>query len=103
MNVQFAEEVPLFNQMVMRLPLGRPITAVVVRDGHERTLTVVPEERASVETPVKEIPELGITASNISFWSAKELRRSNRDGVRYVTSAPVEARQKPSRSCRTTT
>ena len=48
----------------------------------ERTLTVVPEERASVEAPVKEIPELGITASNISFWSAKELRRSNQDGVR---------------------
>jgi len=81
-NVQFAEEVPLFNQMVMRLPLGRPLTAVVTRDGKERTLTVVPEERASVETPVKEIPELGITASNISFWSAKELRRSNQDGVR---------------------
>ena len=31
-NVQFAEEVPLFNQIVMRLPLGRPRH----RRGHAR-------------------------------------------------------------------
>ena len=74
-NVQFAEEVPLFNQFVMRLPLGRPVEAVVMRAGHEKTLTVVPDERANVETTVKELPELGITASDLSFWSAKELRR----------------------------
>jgi serine protease Do len=81
-NVQFAEEVPLFNQEVMRLPLGRPVEAVVLRDGHEKKLTVVPEERANVEAPIKELPELGITASNLSFWSAKELRRRDENGVR---------------------
>jgi serine protease Do len=81
-NVQFAEEVPLFNQLVMRLPLGRPVEAVVVREGHEKTFTVVPVERANVETTVKELPELGITASDLSLWSAKELRRASTDGVR---------------------
>jgi serine protease Do len=81
-NVQFAEEVPLFNQQVMRLPIGKSIEAVVRRDGKEKTLTVVPEERANVETTVKELPELGITASDLSIWSAKELRRTGKDGVR---------------------
>jgi serine protease Do len=81
-NVQFAEELPLFNQAVMRLPIGRPAEAVVIRNGVEKKLTVTPEERASVETPVKELPELGITASNLSLWSAKELRRASRDGAR---------------------
>jgi serine protease Do len=81
-NVQFAEEVPLFNQLVMRLPVGRPTEAVVIRDGVEKKLTVTPAERASVETPVKELAELGITASNLSLWSAKELRRSSQDGAR---------------------
>jgi len=81
-NVQFAEEVPLFNQQVMRLPIGKSIEAVVMRDGKAKKLTVVPEERANVETTVKELPELGITASDLSIWSAKELRRTSKDGVR---------------------
>jgi len=81
-DVQFAEQVPVFNQLVMRLPLGRPSEIVILRDGVEKKVTVVPEERVSVETPVKELPELGITASNLTLWSAKELRRTSRDGVR---------------------
>ena len=97
-NVQFAEEVPLFNQLVMRLPLGRPVDAVVMHDGVEKKLTVTPEERASVEAAVKELPELGITASNLSIWAAKELRRESRDGVRVRDVRPggAAAEAKPS-------
>jgi serine protease Do len=81
-NVRFAEELPLFNQVVMRLPLGKPIAATVWRGGVERTFTVVPEERESAEAQVHELPALGITASNLTAWSAKELRRADRMGVR---------------------
>jgi serine protease Do len=96
-NVQFAEEVPPFNQFVMRLPMGRPVEAVVIRGGVEKKLSVTPEERASVESQVKEIPQLGITASNLSLWSAKELRRDSRDGVRVrdVRSGGAAAEGKP--------
>ena len=31
--VRFAEEVPVFNQMVMRLPIGKPVEATVLRGG----------------------------------------------------------------------
>ena len=72
-NVRFAEELPLFNQAVMHLPLGKPVAAVVRRGGAERTLSVVPIERESVEARVQEFPTLGITASNLTTWSAKEL------------------------------
>ena len=81
-NVRFAEELPLFNQVVMRLPLGKPVAATVLRGGVERTFTVVPEERESAEALVHELPALGITASNLTAWSAKELRRVDRTGVR---------------------
>jgi serine protease Do len=96
-NVQFAEEVPPFNQFVMRLPMGRPVEAVVIRGGVEKKLSVTPEERANVESQVKEIPQLGITASNLSLWSAKELRRDSRDGVRVrdVRSGGAAAEAKP--------
>lgn len=81
-NVRFAEEVPLFNQSVMRLPIGKSVTASVLRGGVERTLALVAEERESVEAPVEEVPGLGITASNLTRWAAKELRRADRKGVR---------------------
>jgi len=83
-NVRFAEELPLFNQAVMHLPLGKPVSAVVLRGGVERTLSVVPIERESVEARVQEFPALGITASNLTTWSAKELRRTDRSGVRVT-------------------
>jgi S1-C subfamily serine protease len=81
-TVRFAEEVPLFNQMVMRLPLRQPVTATVVRNGVEQTLTVTPVERESVEAPIHELATLGITGSNLTAWSSKELNRKTRDGVR---------------------
>ena len=81
-NVRFDEEVPVFNQSVMRLPLGKSVAAVVVRSGVARTLTLVAQERESVEAPVQELPALGITASNLTTWAAKELRRPDRKGVR---------------------
>ncbi len=87
-NVRFAEELPLFNQAVMHLPLGKPVPAVVLRGGVERTLSVVPIERESVEAMVQEIPALGLTASNLTTWSAKELRRTDRSGVRVTGVRP---------------
>jgi serine protease Do len=81
-NVRFAEELPLFNQLVMRLPRGKPVSAIVRRGAVERTLSVIAEERESVEARVHEIPALGITSSNLTTWAAKELRRPDRAGVR---------------------
>ncbi len=87
-NVRFAEELPPFNQMVMRLPLGRPVKATILRAGTERTLTVVPEERENVEAQVQELVGLGITASDLTTLSAKELRRADRTGVRVTGVRP---------------
>jgi serine protease Do len=81
-TVRFAEEVPVFNQLVMRLPIGKPVDAVVIRNGAEKTLKVTPSERESVEAKIREMPQLGITASNLTGWAAKELKRASREGVR---------------------
>ncbi len=81
-SVRFAEEMPPFNQLVMRLPPGRPVEAVVKRGGAERTLTVTPEERERADAEVRELPQLGITASDLTALAARELRRPDRRGVR---------------------
>ncbi len=81
-SVRFAEEVPLFNQAVMRLPIGKPVQVTVRRGGVEKTLTVTTIERESVEAPIREVTLAGLTASNLTTWSAKELKRTGRQGVR---------------------
>lgn len=86
--VHFAEEIPPFNQGIMRLPLGEAVDAVVLRNGEERTLRVTPVERESVESRILEVPLVGVTVSNLTGWSAKELRRSSRDGVRVRSVRP---------------
>ncbi len=80
-SVRFAEEIPPFNQMVMRLSPGKPVDALVMRDGTETTLRVTPGDRESVEATVREVTPLGITVSNLTSWSAKELRRSATSGA----------------------
>jgi serine protease Do len=81
-TVRFPEEIPLVNQWIMRLPLGKPAEAVVSRGGKEVTLRVTPVERESVEARITEVSALGLAASNLTSWSAKELRRANTRGVR---------------------
>ena len=90
-SVRFAEEIPPFNQMVMRLEPGRQVEAVVMRGGERRALQVTPEDRESVESPVREVSALGLTASNLTRWSAKELRRDNTAGARVRGIRPGSA------------
>jgi serine protease Do len=80
--VRFAEEVPLFNQAVMRLPIGKPVQLSVLRGAETKTFAVTPIERESVEAPTSEVTLAGITASNLTTWSAKELNRKSVEGVR---------------------
>src|SRR5215203_1913058 len=41
-SVKFAEEIPLFNQAIMRLPLGKAVDMLISRNGATRTLQVTP-------------------------------------------------------------
>jgi serine protease Do len=90
-NVRFAEEIPPFNQMVMRLTPGKPVEGVVIRNGARKTLPVTPEDRESVESPVREITAFGVTAANLTSWTAKELHRSSTAGVRIMGVRPGAA------------
>ncbi len=81
-TVRFAEELPLFNRLMMRLPVGKPIEAVVVRGSAKKTLAVSAVDRERVDARIVEVPEAGVTASDLTSWSAKELHRADRAGVR---------------------
>lgn len=81
-TVRFSEEIPPFNQAVMRLASGKPVEAVVRRAGVEKKLTVTPDERERADARVRELPMIGITASNLTALSARELKRPDRNGAR---------------------
>jgi serine protease Do len=84
-HVQFAEELPGFNQHVCGLPIGQEVQAVVLRDGKEVNLALTPEEREPVAPREHELKQWGLTVRDLSFVTAKEMKRDNRDGV-LVTS-----------------
>jgi serine protease Do len=87
-NVRFAEEIPPFNQMVMRLESGRAVEAIVKRGGVEKKLSITPEDRERAESVVRELTLLGITGSNLTAMAAKELKRPDRNGVRVRSVRP---------------
>jgi serine protease Do len=96
-TVRFAEELPLFNQRVMRLPIGHPVEAVALRGGQRRTLWVKAAEREPARAREGEIASWGIAASNLTPWAAKDLHRADVDGVwlRSVRPGGPAAEAKP--------
>ncbi|HIE05315.1 MAG TPA: PDZ domain-containing protein [bacterium (Candidatus Stahlbacteria)] len=87
-DVHFAEELPIFNRMVMDLDIGRKVKALVLRDGREVTLTVIPEEREYKRHKTFELKEWGITGRNLSFLAAQELKRFDQEGVLVTSVRP---------------
>ncbi|MEW6089065.1 MAG: PDZ domain-containing protein [bacterium] len=80
-SVNSEEELPVFNQLVADLPIGKKIEAVILRDGSEKTLTLITEKRENAQSKKFELKEWGMTAGNITLFTAKELKRDSRDGV----------------------
>jgi serine protease Do len=83
--VRLPEELPIFNRVVADLPVGREVEATVMRNGAKRMLRLSPRERELLRPRDREFPEWGMTARNLSFLEAQEMRRTSSDGV-IVTS-----------------
>jgi len=80
-SVKYTEELPPFNQLVAGLPIGKEVEVLVLRDGKQIPIKVVPQEREDVEAKQQELKEWGLCASNVTFMKAKELGRTTRAGV----------------------
>ncbi|HPP74814.1 MAG TPA: PDZ domain-containing protein [Armatimonadota bacterium] len=87
-NVQFSEELPVFNQEVASLPVGKEVEAVVLRGGKEVKLKVKTQERPEAEPRPREFKQWGMCAANISLIKAREQKRPNQDGVILWTASP---------------
>src|SRR5512133_565648 len=80
-NVRYEEELPDFMRLVTDLTIGKEVTAQIMRAGQPITLQLVPVERGEINPPEQELKPWGITARNLSFITAREMKRTNQIGV----------------------
>jgi serine protease Do len=87
-NVRFGEQMPDFMELVTTLPIGEQVPAVLRRDGKEIKVKVVPVERGEIYPSEHEFKQWGMTARDFSFLLAREMKRSDRDGVLVTSVRP---------------
>jgi serine protease Do len=87
-NVHFDEQMPDFMALATGLPLGRPVPAIVERDGKEMDVSMIPVERGEIYPKQQESKQWGMTVRNFSFLLAKEMKRPSMDGVLVTSVRP---------------
>lgn len=87
-DVRFAEQIPPLNGLIAGLTIGEPVEAEILRNGESKKLTLTPIEREKAVPEQHELKAWGITARDLSFVNAKELKRESTDGVMVATVRP---------------
>ena len=84
-TVRFDEELPLLNQFIVSLPIGKEVSARVLRDGQEQTLKIVTALREAADFRQTELKAWGMTAKDVSLKAAREMRLEETGGVLVAT------------------
>jgi len=87
-NVRYDEQMPDFMRLVTSLPLDNEVAAVVLRAGSETNFHLKPIERGDLNPPQKELKQWGLTVRNLSFLTAREMKRTNQLGVLVTSVRP---------------
>jgi serine protease Do len=84
-DAQFAEQVPLINQILFGLQIGEPALFTVIRASREMTVRVTPIERPAALSTPRELRAWGIVAANLTAFEARGLGRTGTVGARVVS------------------
>ena len=87
-DVRFDEEMPDFMWLISTLPIGKELDVLVKRDKKELTLHLTPMERGQIFLKQHELKQWGLVARNYSFLLAKEMKRTNLNGVLITSVRP---------------
>src|SRR6185436_11767600 len=87
-NVRYDEQMPDLIRLVTSLPIGKPVKAVIERDGKEVKCELIPTERGELNPKQQELKQWGLTVRNLSFLTAKEMKRTNQNGVLITSVRP---------------
>lgn len=87
-NVEKPEDIPIFNQFISELPIGKNIKFLVDRNGNKNVIYVKSVERPKIYCEQKEIKKLGIICRNISDYEKIEIGRNDKEGVLITSIRP---------------
>ncbi|MFH2068526.1 MAG: trypsin-like peptidase domain-containing protein [Candidatus Omnitrophota bacterium] len=87
-SARFAEELPSFNQTVAKIPAGKEVEAVVLRNDKKIVLKITTQEREPAEPKEEVMKDWGLCVSNISLLTSKKLKRESKDGVLVKNGRP---------------
>lgn len=84
-DVKFAEQLPLVNQIVAGLPPGLPARVELVRATGPVVVSLVPTERSAASATPVELRDWGMVGASLTPAEAREMGRASTDGVRIVS------------------
>ena len=87
-SAALAEELPILNQRMASYAPGSKLRLTVWRAGATRTVELTTVERERALGKDEELKAWGMTASDFTMFSALELQRPDKDGVRVLTIRP---------------
>ena len=76
-----AEDIPVFNRILLETPVGSAVTLDGIRDGAPLTWKITTIQREPAEPREKELLSWGITARDLTELNAKELLRDDNKAV----------------------
>jgi serine protease Do len=87
-DVHFDEQMPDYMWLVSTLPIGKEVSLTVKRGQQELTRNLTPVERGQIYLAQHELKQWGFVARDYSFLLAKEMKRTNLDGVMITSVRP---------------
>lgn len=83
-----AEDIPVFNRLVLEAPVGSELTLTGVRDGQPQVWKMATVRREPAEPREKEFLAWGVTARDLTELNAKEMLRDDNKAVLVQSSRP---------------
>lgn len=80
-NAVIAEDLPVFNALLLSTAIGKTVTAKILREGKTLEVKLATEAREPARGADRELKEWGMTARDFTMMSALEYKRKDRSGV----------------------
>jgi serine protease Do len=87
-NARYEEQLPDFMRLATSLPIGKEVPAEVLRAGKAMSFHLTPVERGEINLPEHELKQWGLTVRDVSFLTAREMKRTNQLGVLVTSVRP---------------
>jgi len=81
-DVKFAEQLPLVNQVLAGLAIGQPARVELARASGPVVVSIQPTERSAAMATPSELRDWGMVGADLTPSEAREMARASTDGVR---------------------